>query len=115
MEERLKKKLYDIIFKADTPAGKAFDIGLLIAILLSVGIVLIESVEQYFQNYARFFIYTEWAFTFLFTAEYIIRIIISPRRRKYIFSFFRNNRSSFNIAGLYIIGIYRGSFINHPP
>ena len=88
MEEGLKKKLYDIIFKADTPAGKAFDIGLLIAILLSVGVVLIESVEQYSQNYGRLFIYAEWAFTLLFTAEYIIRILISPKRRKYIFSFF---------------------------
>ena len=88
MEKVFKKKLYGIIFKADTPAAKAFDIGLLIAILLSVGVVLIESVEQYSQNYARLFIYTEWAFTFLFTAEYIIRIIISPQRRKYIFSFF---------------------------
>ena len=88
MEEDLKKKLYDIIFKANTPVSRAFDIGLLIAILLSVGIVLIESVEQYSQNYARLFIYAEWAFTFLFTAEYIIRIIISPKKRKYIFSFF---------------------------
>jgi voltage-gated potassium channel len=88
MKEDLKDKLYDIIFKADTPAAKAFDIALLIAILLSVGVVLIESVEQYSQNFARFFIYAEWAFTLLFTAEYIIRIIISANRRKYIFSFF---------------------------
>ena len=88
MEEGLKKKLYDIIFNADTPAGKAFDVGLLIAILLSVGVVLIESVDQYSQNYARIFIYAEWAFTLLFTAEYIIRIIISPSKRKYLFSFF---------------------------
>lgn len=88
MKQGLKKDLYTIIFKADTPAGKAFDIGLLIAILVSVGIVLMESVDKYSINYIKFFLYAEWGFTILFTAEYIIRIIISPNKRKYIFSFF---------------------------
>jgi voltage-gated potassium channel len=88
MKDSLKEKLYVIIFKADTPAGKAFDVGLLIAILVSVGIVLIESVEQYSINYAKLFVYAEWAFTFLFTAEYALRIIIAPNRKKYVFSFF---------------------------
>jgi voltage-gated potassium channel len=88
MQNSYKRKLYDIIFKADTPAGKAFDVALLIAILLSVGIVLIESVEQYSRAFTKLFIYAEWVFTILFTAEYIIRIAITPSKRKYIFSFF---------------------------
>jgi voltage-gated potassium channel len=88
MKGSLKEKLYVIIFKADTPAGKAFDVGLLIAILFSVGIVLIESVDQYSMNYAKLFIYAEWAFTVLFTTEYVIRIMIAPNRKKYVFSFF---------------------------
>ena len=88
MQSSNKEKLYDIIFKADTPAGKAFDVGLLIAILLSVGIVLIESVEQFSQSFAKVFIYAEWIFTFFFTVEYIIRIVITPNKRRYIFSFF---------------------------
>ena len=88
MKKQLKKKLRTIIFKTNTPAGKAFDVALLIAILASVGVVILESVETFSINYTNVFIYTEWAFTFLFTIEYILRIIISNKKRKYIFSFF---------------------------
>lgn len=88
MRKQLKKKLRTIIFKTDTPAGKAFDVALLIAILASVGVVILESVETIAINYTNAFIYTEWTFTFLFTIEYILRIIISNKKRKYIFSFF---------------------------
>lgn len=88
MRKHLKKKLRTIIFKTNTPAGKAFDIALLIAILVSVSVVILESVEEFSTNYTKAFIYTEWAFTFIFTIEYILRIIISNKKRKYIFSFF---------------------------
>ncbi len=88
MRKKTKKKLRTIIFKTNTPAGKAFDIALLIAILVSVGVVILESVEDFSINYTNAFIYTEWAFTFIFTIEYILRIIISNKKRKYIFSFF---------------------------
>ena len=88
MKKQLKKKLHTIIFKTNTPAGKAFDVALLIAILVSVGVVILESVETFSISYTKAFIYTEWAFTFLFTIEYILRIIISNKKRKYIFSFF---------------------------
>ncbi len=91
MKKQLKKKLRTIIFKTNTPAGKAFDVALLIAILVSVGVVILESVETFSNNYTNVFIYTEWAFTFLFTIEYILRIIISNKKRKYIFSFFWDN------------------------
>jgi voltage-gated potassium channel len=88
MKESLRKKLYIIIIHTDTPLGKTFDVGLLITILLSVGVVMLESVEKYSDKYADIFIYAEWAFTLLFTAEYILRIWITNKKRKYIFSFF---------------------------
>lgn len=88
MRKQLKKKLRTIIFKTDTPAGKAFDVALLIAILVSVGVVILESVEKLSINYTKAFIYTEWTFTIIFTLEYILRIIITNKKRKYIFSFF---------------------------
>jgi len=88
MKKSLKERLYIIIFKADTPLGKAFDIALLAAIVLSVGVVLLESVEKYSVNYLKLFIYIEWAFTIFFTLEYILRILISPQKRKYVLSFF---------------------------
>lgn len=88
MRKQLKKKLRIIIFKTNTRAGKAFDVVLLFAILISVGVVLLESVESFSVNFSNAFIYTEWAFTLLFTLEYVLRIIISNKKRKYIFSFF---------------------------
>ena len=88
MKKQLKKKLRTIIFKTNTPAGKAFDVALLIAILVSVGVVILESVEDFSANFPNVFIYTEWAFTIIFTIEYILRIIISNKKRKYVFSFF---------------------------
>ena len=88
MKKQLKKKLRTIIFKTNTPAGKAFDVALLIAILVSVGVVILESVEDFSANFPNVIIYTEWAFTIIFTIEYILRIIISNKKRKYVFSFF---------------------------
>ncbi|MEN8249608.1 MAG: ion transporter [Bacteroidota bacterium] len=88
MKKSLKRKLYIIIFRTDTPLGKAFDVGLLVTILLSVSVVMLESVEQYSAKYADLFLYAEWTFTILFTAEYALRIFITEKKRKYIFSFF---------------------------
>lgn len=84
----LREKLYVIIFEANTPGGKAFDVALLLAILISVGVVMLESVEDFSTRFTNAFIYAEWIFTFLFTIEYVLRIIISPSKRKYILSFF---------------------------
>lgn len=83
-----RKELYTIIFEANTPMGKAFDVLLLIVILSSIIIVMLESVEQINIKYTNLFFLLEWVFTILFTIEYIARIMVSPNARKYIFSFF---------------------------
>ena len=84
----LKDRLYIIIFETNTPWGKAFDIGLLIAILLSVATVSLESVQALSQSYQQLFDTLEWGFTFLFTIEYGLRLWVTPRKRAYVFSFF---------------------------
>jgi len=83
----LRKRLYVIIFDADTPAGKAFDVALLWAIVLSVFAVMLESVRNIESQFGFILRTVEWFFTILFTIEYITRIIASPRPFKYIFSF----------------------------
>lgn len=85
--DKLRKHLYQIIFETDTRLGKLFDIILLWAILLSITVVILESLKSLRIEFSAFFIYSEWFFTILFTVEYIIRIWVSPKPFKYIFSF----------------------------
>ena len=84
----MRDRLHEIIFEADTPAGKAFDVGLLIAILLSITSVSLESVDPIRQRYSLWLKAGEWFFTLLFTVEYALRIASVRRPRRYIFSFF---------------------------
>jgi voltage-gated potassium channel len=84
----LKEKLYEIIFEADTRAGKNFDIVLLIIILLSVMLVLLESVSSIRKDHHEFLVLMEWIITVIFTVEYIVRIIIVNKPWKYITSFY---------------------------
>jgi len=88
MTSSLKKKLYIIIFEADTPAGKAFDVMLLWAIVISIIAVMLESVKSIDTNYGAIFDVIEWVLTIAFTIEYIIRIIAVEKAKKYIFSFY---------------------------
>ncbi|MBX2844453.1 MAG: ion transporter [Flammeovirgaceae bacterium] len=81
-------KIHEIIFEADTYWGKTFDVVLLIAILLSVLIICLESVEEIRIKYGQLLKITEWTFTILFTAEFIARTISVTKPTKYIFSFF---------------------------
>lgn len=83
-----RDKLYEIIFHADTQAGKNFDVILLITIILSVLIVMLDSVKELHLNYTRIFMYGEWFFTILFTLEYFTRIIITRKPLDYIRSFY---------------------------
>jgi len=83
-----RSKLYEIIFEADTPEGKFFDVVLLIAIAASIIIVLLESVISIRASIGGTLRIIEWIFTFLFTIEYILRIISVKRAGTYIFSFY---------------------------
>jgi len=83
-----RDKLYDIIFHSDTKAGKNFDVILLVSIILSVIIVMLDSVGELHERYTQIFIYAEWIFTILFTIEYFTRIIISRKPLDYITSFY---------------------------
>lgn len=85
---QFKQKLYVIIFEADTPMGKAWDIGLILTVLASVLVVMLESVESLKQQYDVYFEFTEWFFTILFTIELILRLISTDRKFKYLFSFY---------------------------
>jgi len=84
----LKSLLHEIIYEADTPGGKAFDICLILAILLSVATVLLESVASVHQQYGQLLYQIEWGLTILFTIEYIARIKVIDRPRRYVFSFY---------------------------
>ena len=80
--------MHEIIFEADTPLGKTFDILLIVAILTSVIVVMLESVESYDVKYHYIFDILEWILTFFFTIEYILRLYIVYRPMKYALSFF---------------------------
>lgn len=82
----VKKYLYQTIFGTDTKAGKLFDVILLWAILLSVLTVIIESLRLASIEYRNLLLYAEWIFTIVFTIEYLIRIWVSQKTFKYIFS-----------------------------
>ena len=83
-----RERLYVIIFEADTRAGQWFDIGLLIAILVSVTVVALETVEPIQKKYGDQIVAIEWFFTILFTVEYILRLISVRSPWNYALSFY---------------------------
>jgi len=83
-----KTKLHEIIYEADTPVGKWFDVLLLVFILLSIVLVMLESVTSIDQKYHDILYLGEWIVTILFSIEYILRIVSVKKPFKYIFSFF---------------------------
>jgi voltage-gated potassium channel len=83
-----KSKLHEIIYEADTTAGKLFDVVLLIFILASIVFVMLESVSSINNQYADFFNKAEWIITIIFTLEYFARIISIKKPSQYIFSFY---------------------------
>ncbi len=84
----MKKKLYEIIFEADTKSGKLFDLALFFLILISIVVVLLESVPRNSPELTEILQRAEWVITGLFTIEYLLRVWIVNRSRKYIFSFY---------------------------
>lgn len=79
--------LHGIIYESNTPAGKAFDVSLLVLIIASISTVMLDSVPRWHEVYGEFFVKLEWVFTVLFTIEYILRLICIRQPWKYVFSF----------------------------
>ncbi len=101
-----RDRLHEIIFEAETPTGKAFDIVLLISICISVLVVMLESVPFIQVRYGEQLLYIEWFFTLLFTVEYILRLISVLRPLAYARSFFGV------VDFLSIVPTYLGLFVS---
>ena len=86
--QQLRRRLRIVIFEADTPAGKAFDIALLCAIVVSVVTVMLESVASIALRNGHALRLAEWIFTLLFTIEYGLRLFCVDQPRRYARSFF---------------------------
>lgn len=82
-----KKKMHEIIFESDTFYGKLFDEILLAMIVISIAVVMMESIANLKIQYGKKLNLAEWFFTIVFSIEYIFRIICSPKPKNYIFSF----------------------------
>jgi len=80
--------LHEVIFEADTPAGKAFDIILILSIVLSVIAIMLDSVSTIREPYGNILYSIEWFFTVLFSIEYFLRLLCIGRPIRYATSFF---------------------------
>ena len=85
---RIRARLHEIIFEADTRAGRLFDLVLIWAILISVVAVMLESVRSIRATHGSLLTAIEWSFTILFTIEYILRLVSIGRPWRYATSFF---------------------------
>ncbi|WP_158837779.1 ion transporter [Polaribacter sp. L3A8] len=83
-----KHRLHEIIYEADTKEGKFFDVILLIAIIASILLVMLESIESFDAKYHTYLNISEWIITILFSIEYILRVVAINKPFKYIFSFY---------------------------
>lgn len=86
--EKLKRRIYIIIFESDTPMGKLFDVSLMGFIILSILVVIAESLQSWSLLIGPYLRALEYIFTFFFTAEYVLRLYCAPHPRKYALSFF---------------------------
>jgi voltage-gated potassium channel len=105
--ETLRRRLHTIIFEADTPLGKAFDVTLLVAILVSVAAVCLESVSSINARYGALLRAVEWTLTGAFTLEYLLRLYCVERPLRYA-------RSFYGVVDLLsILPTYLGLFYTH--
>lgn len=87
-QTKFQKAVYEVIFGYESKAGRWFDLVLIILILSSVAAVFADSVASIHQEYGATLYRLEWVYTLLFTAEYLLRIYSTPRKKDYIFSFY---------------------------
>lgn len=88
MTSSFRTRLHEIIFEADTPVGKLFDILLILSIVISVVLVMLDSVGSIRQSYGELLLLGEWLFTILFTIEYLLRFYCVGRPLAYATSFY---------------------------
>jgi voltage-gated potassium channel len=88
VESNWRRRLHEIIFEAETVGGKTFDVLLLWTIIISVLVVILESVKSIRDDYGRFLLGMEWGLTIVFTIEYVLRLISVRKPWKYATSFF---------------------------
>ena len=86
--QRTREQLYEIIFGSDTPAGKAFDVSLMMLIIASVMAVVLESVSWIREDYVHWLRAFEWVVTVIFTLEYLLRLYCVDKPWRYARSFF---------------------------
>lgn len=103
-----RRRIHIIIYEADTPAGKVFDVALLLAILLSVFAVILDSVAEISLRFGTALRIVEWGFTLLFTVEYLLRLVSVGRPLRYVFSFF-GLIDLLSIVPTYLSLIYAGA------
>ena len=84
----MRKRLYTIIFESDTWSGKFFDLVLIVCILLSIVVVMLDSVQTINEHWGGVLWVAEWAFTLLFSLEYLVRLYCSPDPKHYATGFF---------------------------
>jgi voltage-gated potassium channel len=84
----LREQIYVVIFEAETRGGRAFDLGLIIAILLSVALVMLDSIPGIHDDWGVWLIGAELVITVLFTIEYLLRLYSARRPGRYAFSFY---------------------------
>ncbi len=84
----VRENIFRIIFGTDTPAGRRFDLALIWIILISVLVVMLESIEAVRSRHQSLLDALEWGFTLIFTFEYLLRIYCHPVSRRYVFSFY---------------------------
>lgn len=83
-----QRRLHEVIFEADTPVGKTFDVALLVVIVLSVMIVMLDSVQAISDAYRLPLLIAEWVITILFTIELLARLACVARPWQYVRSFY---------------------------
>ena len=86
--QSIRRRLHEIIFEADTPAGRLFDVALIVCIVISVVLVMLDSVEAIRASWGSALYAAEWMFTLFFTVEYALRLYCVGRPLKYATSFF---------------------------
>lgn len=84
----LQLKFYEVIFGTETKSGKWFDLALIAVILISVIVIMLDSIASLDIRFGNLFLQLEWVFTLMFTLEYMARIWCTPNRRAYVFSLY---------------------------